>query len=240
MDSAGDVRARRPLARIGYAALLYAGTTSVALAQIGQLVPVDQVAQVGTAGGIGAPSVAPPPVATGRRDVFERPGRAEHALILGDWLIYPSAFGGVLYDSNVNQSSVGARSSAGLRLVPSVLAETNNGIAKTTVYGMVDGRLYTNQGAGSSDALAVRSGVTEAYQPLPDLRITGQGDYTRQKDLFATLGVTNSLSTLNPTGIGLSPTANPQSYDQISGSVSAQKNFSNAFAILSGSVVDQM
>jgi len=41
-------------------------------------------------------------------------------------------------------------------------------------------------------ALAVRSGVTEAYQPLPDLRITGQGDYTRQKDLFGTLGVTTA------------------------------------------------
>jgi len=240
MHFAEDGRARRSLMRIGYALLLFAGTAAAAQAQIGQLTQVDQLAQVGTVGGIGGPSIAPPPVATDRPDVFARPGRVEHALIVDDWLIYPSAFGGMLYDSNVNQASVGARSSAGLRLVPSFLADTNNGISKTTLYGTVDGRLYTDQSAGSSDALAVRSGVTETYQPLPDLRFTGQGDYTRQKDLFGTLGVTNGLATLNTTGIGLSPTTNPQSYDQISGSASVQKNFAGAFAILSGSVVDQM
>src|SRR5438105_9068171 len=76
------------------------------------------LAQVGVIGGSGAPSVSPPAVGAGRPDVFVRPGRAETALIAGDWLLYPSLFGGAVYDSNVNQSAIGARSSAGLRLVP--------------------------------------------------------------------------------------------------------------------------
>jgi hypothetical protein len=226
--------AHRVLVRAGYAAWLYAGIASAAQAQVGQL------AQVGTIGGTGAPGMSPAPVSSGRPDVFAAEGRAEDALIVGDWLLYPSAFGGVLYDSNVNQTQTKVRSSPGLRLVPSLLGNTNNGLSQTTIYGMVDGRIYTNQNAGGGDAVSVRSGVIEAYKPLEDLTFTGQGDYTRQKDLFNTLGTTPVSPSLNPTGLGLSPTTNPQSYDQFSGSASVQKDFGQAFVTLGGSIVDQM
>jgi hypothetical protein len=224
---------RRWLVGVGCAASIVGGIISAAPAQVGA------IAQLGTVGGVGAPAVEPPPVATGRPDVFVRPGRVENALIAGDWLIYPSAFAGFIFDSNVSQTTA-AKSSAGVRVVPSFLAEANDGISKTTLYGVADGRLYFEQRAGSSDQITVRSGVIEAYQPLPDLRFTGQADFTRQKDLFSTLGVTNSVNILNPTGVGLAPTSSPQSYNQISGSGSVQKNFAGAFAILGVTVVDQM
>jgi Putative beta-barrel porin 2 len=218
----------RMLLTSGCAALLYAGIVMTAVAQ----------------------SITPPPVVTGRVDVFARPGRASQALIIGDWLIYPSTFGGVVYDSNVTQSATGARCSIGTRSVPSLLAETNNDLSKTTLYGTADGRMDLNQRLGSADAMSVRSlsgGVTEIYAPLPDLLFTGQGNYTRQTDLFSTLGVTDrvfevtdSVSTLNPTGVGLSPTTNPRSYDQFSGALSVQKNFARSFAIAGGSIVYQL
>src|ERR1700719_2477927 len=140
-----DAGVCRTLATVGCAGLLCASIASTSRAQVGSI------------GGAGGPSIEPPPVATGREDVFAKPGRAEEALIVGDWLAYPSAFGGVLYDSNINQTTR-AQSSIGLRLTPSVLAETTNNLSKTTVYGLVDGRLYTDQGTGSADAYSVRSG----------------------------------------------------------------------------------
>jgi hypothetical protein len=232
MDFGGDGRVRRLVVRMGYAALLSAGVASAAQAQL---------AQVGTMGGTGVPAAAAPaPVNSGRPDVFAGATGAENALIAGDWLIYPTAFGGLLYDSNVNQTTTKAQSSAGLRLVPSLLANTNNGLSQTTIYGMVDGRIYFSPISGGGDDASVRSGVIEVYKPLEDLTFTGQGDYTRQKDLFNTLGTTPVSPSLNPTGLGLSPTTNPQSYDQFSGSASVQKDFGQAFVVLGGSIVDQM
>ena len=193
------------------------------------------LAQVGAVGGANAPSISPPPVNTGRQNVFANRTRAEDALVLGDWLVYPSAFVGGLYDSNINQTS-NAQSSFGARLVPSFLAENDGGVSKTTLYGTADGRIYTNQGSSNANAVDVNTGVTEQYQPLEDWTLTGQGNYTRQKDLFNTLAVTHSAQSLTSTGVGLSPTVNPQSYNQFSGSGSVQKNFSQAFAILTGSI----
>jgi hypothetical protein len=106
---------------------------------------------------------------------------------------------------------------------------------------MADSRIYTNSESSSSDAsntLAARAGVVGTYRPLPDLTLTAQGDYTRQQDLFSTLGIDHSVTTLNPTGVGLSPTANPVAYNQFSGTASVQKNFVDSFVSLSGSIVD--
>jgi hypothetical protein len=193
-------------------------------------------AQVGMVGG--PPDIEPPAVQTGRPDVFVNSGRAEDAMVAGSWLIYPTAFVGGVFDTNPNQLGTHAQSSGGLRVTPSLLAQTANDISKTTIYGVADSQLYTNQ--SSADAVSVSSGILETYQPLEDLTITGQGDYTRQKDLFSTLGDTHYVQNLNPTGFGLSPVTNPIAYNQLTAAGSVQKNFANAFAIVSGSVVGQL
>jgi hypothetical protein len=211
--------------------------TGIVLLLSGLAVVSPARAQVGAVGGANAPSVQPPPVNSGRADVFANPGRTDDALIAGGWLIYPSAFVGGVYDSNPNQSSHG-QSSGGARLTPSLLAETVGDLTKTTIYGVADGRIYF--GSHATDTVDVSSGIVETYQPLPDLVFTGQGDYTRQRDLFATLGTTHSVQLLNTTGIGLSPVSNPQAYNQLSAAAAVQKNFASAFAIVSGSVVGQI
>src|SRR5579863_3107049 len=122
MGLRGNSGVRANLAAAGYAASLCGSVISASHAQVGA---------IEGAGG-------PPPVSTGRADVFAPPGRAEHALIVGDWLLYPSAFGGVVYDTNPSQSAAGSHSSAGLRVVPSMLAESGNENSKTTLYGLAD------------------------------------------------------------------------------------------------------
>ena len=197
--------------------------------------PSGAFAQVGSFGGIEGPSLSQPSVITGRDDAFARPSRDYSALPVGDWLLYPTLFVGALYDTNVEQAPSG-RSSPGGRLVPSLLAETTNGLLKSTLYGMADGRLYTR---GSGNTVSARAGVIENYQVLPDLNFYAQGDYTRQKDLFSTFGIDHSVTTLNPTAVGLTPTRNPLSYNQVAGLASAQKNFDRTFVGFNVSVVDQ-
>jgi hypothetical protein len=197
-------------------------------------------AQVGAANG--DIPIQAPPVATGREDAFQKPdSTTQDAMIVGDWLLYPSAFAGVSYDSNVNQTSSGApggASSAGLRVSPNLRAETQNGLSKTTVYGTADGRFYFNDIPGGGNIISAHAGALEIYSPLPDVTINGQADYTRQRDLFSSLGTDQTLVSLNPTGIGLSPSANPETYNQFSGTASVQKNFARSFITLGGSIVD--
>ena len=197
-------------------------------------------AQVGSFGGAGGPALQPPPVsAPGRDDPFNNRSREYAALPVGDWLLYPTVFFGATYDSNVRQTSTTTTSSWGARLVPSILAERNDGIHKTSLYGMMDGRFYSDNGNGSSgDTIAARTGVIEQYRPMIDLVVNAQFDYTRQRDLFSTFGIDHSVTTLNPTAIGLAPTANPLPYNQFSGAVSVQKTFDRAFVNVGGSVVD--
>jgi hypothetical protein len=200
-----------------------------------QTAQASEVAQVGgTGGGV---SIEAPPVATGREDVFARPERGEDALVVGDWLLYPSAFAGAMYDTNVNQTNSGV-ASAGLRVAPSLLAQQDSGIFKTTLYGNADSRFYLRNVPGDGTVVSARAGGTETYTPVPDLIFNGQADYTRQQDLFATLGTEQNIAPLNPTGIGLAPTANPTTYNQFTGAASVQKNFARSFLSVGGSVVN--
>jgi hypothetical protein len=102
---------------------------------------------------------------------------------------------------------------------------------------MADARLYGNGSTSSSDTLAARAGVIERYQPTLDMVFNVQADYTRQRDLFSTFGIDHSITSLNPTAIGLAPTASPLAYNQFSGTASVQKAFGSAFVNFGGSVV---
>jgi hypothetical protein len=196
---------------------------------------------VGSFGGTGGPSLSVPPVVVNNRDdPFGKPGREYGALPVGSWLLYPTVFFGAMYDDNVNQSPGPANktSSFGGRLVPSLLAETTDGIHKSTFYGMMDARGYTASSTSNGDVVSARTGFVQRYQPMPDLVFNAQADYTRQRDLFSTFGIDHSVTTLNPTAIGLSPVVNPLTYNQGSVTASVQKTFDRAFINIGGSVVD--
>ncbi len=102
---------------------------------------------------------------------------------------------------------------------------------------MTDARVYAIGETQGVDAVAARLGAIEDYEPADSWVLHAQGDYTRQRDVFSTLGVTHSLSSLNPTGVGVVPTQQPTTYNQFTGTGSVLKRFSNAFVSLGGSTV---
>jgi Putative beta-barrel porin 2 len=185
-----------------------------------------------------AAQLAPPPAIAGRIYQPALPSRKYTALPLGSWLLYPSLSAGAFYDSNVDQVPGGTGGSFGFRFLPSLLAVNENGIEKTTVYALADGRIGSNPGPGNAQRVAANAGLIESYAPWPDLAFRAQGDYLRQRDLFSSFAVNRSVGYLNPTGIGLAPTTAPQSYNQLTASLSVEKTFYRAFAGLDASVVD--
>jgi len=197
-------------------------------------------AQVGAFGGPRGPSLTPPPVVVDRDSPFARPSRDYSAVPVGIWLVYPSIFAGAIYDSNINQSATAKKSGWGGRLVPSFLAEATDGIHKSTFYGMADIRGYSARDSDIGDSIAARTGFIQRYQPRPDIVFNAQVDYTRQRDLFSTFGIDHSVTTLNPTAVGLMPLTNPLAYNQFAATVSVQKTFDRAFVNFGGSVVDIM
>ena len=194
-------------------------------------------AQLGAVGGQTGPTIEVLPPLSGRPSPLEERARAENALIAGDWLLYPTAFAGAIYDTNPSQSAQGSQASAGARLVPSLLAERTDAISRTSLYAMTDARLYATGDTQGANAIAARLGAIEDFEPAESWVLHGQGDYTRQRDLFSTLGVTHDRSSLNPTGVGVVPTQQPMPYNQLTGTASVLKRFSSAFVSLGGSAV---
>ncbi len=195
-------------------------------------------AQVGMLGGNDGPSLTPPPVVTDHDDPFAKRTREYQGLPIGGWLLYPTLFVGGLYDSNPSQGAGNRTASFGGRVVPSLLAEATDGINKSTFYGTLDGRAYSTQTASAYDTISARTGLIQQYNPTADWALSAQGDFTRQRDLFSTFGVDNSVTTLNTTSVGLAPTVNPITYNQYSATASVQKTFGEMFFNLRGSAVD--
>jgi hypothetical protein len=186
------------------------------------------------------PEIAPPLLAAQRASPFELPSREYSALPLGGLLVYPSVFVGAVFDNNVNQTATNRVASAGVRVVPSVLAQANDGIHRTDFYGTLDARAYLNGDPSNANSVAARTGLAHTWEAMTDLVFSFQGDYTRQRDLFSTFGIDRGVPSLNPTGAGVSPVANAPTYNQFAGSASVQKTFDRVFASLSGSVVDMV
>jgi hypothetical protein len=169
---------------------------------------------------------------------FAAPGRDGEALVLGQWLVFPSLSLEAIYDDNINQTETNRLSGTGVRAIPSVTATTDQGLYKTQVFGTLDERYYFVGDAPSSNSLAANAGFTESYEIMPDLVMRMTGNYTRQKDLFDTLSDNYAATNLNTTGVGLAPVSNPQSYNQFAGSASINKTWDRTFAALTGSAVD--
>ncbi|HTV26234.1 MAG TPA: outer membrane beta-barrel protein [Xanthobacteraceae bacterium] len=196
-----------------------------------------QIAQLAPIGGGFGTALEASPVVTDRPDVFESPGRANDALVVADWLIHPTTTVGFAYDSNVSQTP-SPQGSAGLRLDSSLLAENDNGVWQTKIYYNSDVIHYFRQIPGYGTVLSGRAGVAETFLPLPDFMVNGQLDVMRQQDQFNSLGTEPGIITLNPTGVGIAPTTNPQSYNQLSGNLSVTKNFARTFATIGGAIID--
>jgi hypothetical protein len=170
-------------------------------------------------------------------------GEYEEGLAVGDWILYPKAFVGAVWDDNVDQQSTETPNNSGtsVRLVPHFTAVYDGGIHKSTVYGVVDARFF------DAETLSATAGLTHRYEMMRDLIFTAFVNYTRQTDLFTSalnfnngaIGPyfspdTNIPIILNP--FGTTPSVNPFAYNQYTGGASVAKNFNDAFVALGGTV----
>src|SRR5947209_13156393 len=171
-------------------------------------------------------------------------GQYQEGLMLGAWTLYPKAYVGAVWDSNINQQPSGTAQTSGteVRAVPYLVGVYDGGIHRSTVYGVADARFF------NATTVSATAGLTHRYEVMRDLVVSGFANYTRQTDLFTSalnfnngaIGPTISPESnipivLNP--FGTTPTVNPSAYNQYTGGASVAKNFDNVgFVTLAGTV----
>ena len=124
-----------------------------------------------------AAGVAPPP-------------HPELGMPVAGWMVYPALFVGTVFNDNLYNTATHRSSGFGVRLRPSFEADLDAGIHKSVVYLNADAQFYPGHGqayrtyptfAVLADPTSVtgRVGFSHNYSPLPDLKFTITGDYTR-------------------------------------------------------------
>jgi hypothetical protein len=163
-------------------------------------------------------------------------------LLVGGWQLSPTLFAGAVYNTNVNQTSTNAVSSWGERVTPGFSATLDNGIHKTSVYGVADIQNYSNSAANNT--VYANAGFTQTYLPRPDLTFRLSGNFTRAADIFgssALAPVNTPLPTTPSAPVGtttVSPQVNSGPYNQFSGALSVDKTFGRTFVGLTASAVN--
>ena len=162
----------------------------------------------------------------------------ENGLEVSGWKLFPKAFVGAVWDTNVDQQPSGTArtSSVSARAVPYIAAIYDGGIHRTTAYGVADARFF------DADTLSATAGLTHRYEAMRDLIFTGFVNYTRQTELFTSalnfnnnaIGPTISVESsvpivLNP--FGTTPTVNSSAYNQYTGGGSVTKDFDNTGSV---------
>ena len=170
----------------------------------------------------------------------------EFGIPIEGWMFYPSLFVGAVFNDNVYNSSTNRKSAVGVRLRPSFEANRDSGIHHTTVYMTADAQFYPGKGpttefvpsyqtkAAPSNATG-RAGFSHIYEPLSDLSVRVQGDYSRSSGLFgANFGAGAPQAAV---ANAASVTGSGQYTNQFTGSVSVEKKlYDRAFIRGTGSV----
>lgn len=161
----------------------------------------------------------------------------EQGLAVADWMLYPSLFAGAVFNDNVYNTPVNRRTGLGIRVRPSLEANRDAGIHKTTIYASADMQFYPGRGQSytlypafailpAPTNVSARAGFAHVYEPLPDLKFTIVGDYTRSGGgLFgAPFGASSPLIAV-PNGGAL--TALGTFANQFTGSLAVEKKLTD-------------
>jgi hypothetical protein len=168
-------------------------------------------------------------------------GTGGQGLLIGGWQLSPTLFAGAVYNSNVNQTT-NAVASWGERVTPGFTANLDNGIHKTSLYGMADLQNYSNSNANNT--VYANAGFSQSYLPTPDLTFRLSGNYTRSLDVFGSSALAPANTFLPTTPFApaatttISPQANANPYNQFSGALSVEKSFGRTFVGLTATVAN--
>ena len=183
-------------------------------------------AQNAGAGGAGYSLFGAPAYTSGMFDAARPP---DHGFTVGDWIVDPEIFAGLVFNDNLYRTSGARQSGVGLRIRPAFLAERNGGLSKTTITAYGDIQRYDwngHAGAGANAAYGALR-IVHTYQPLRDLVFRLEGGVSHSRDAFdLNGGALNGWQTLPGQ---FNPSFLPQSSTNFLASVSAQKEFGNLF-----------
>ena len=168
-------------------------------------------------------------------------GQYRQGVPVGVWTLYPSLFGGAVYDDNTSQLN-GHNAGTSGRLVPNLSAIWNTQNHQTTLYGVVDAQFF------DANTVSATTGFSHTYEPTRDLKFNLQSNYTRQTDIFTSalnfnngaIGPTTAAGSNAPLFInpfGTTPSVNPIAYNQFTAAGYVTKTFGadgRAFATLTG------
>lgn len=167
----------------------------------------------------------------------------EQGLPIGGWITYPSFYAGAIFNDNVYNSATNRRAAEGFDLRPSFDATLDNGIHRTRAYFGLDAQIYPGSdgsGAGgttSASNVQGRAGFSHIYQPLPDLTVAAEVDFSRLIGVFGTgFGAGGSSSSIYvPSAVIASGL--PLLSNQLTGALSVQKEITDkAFVAWQGGV----
>ncbi len=165
-----------------------------------------------------------------------------YGIAVGDWLLYPSLFTGLVFNDNIYNTATNRRSGVGLRFKPSLQAERDTDIHRSTVYSRADFQVYPGrrqsyltspsyQVLRDPTTITANVGFSHDYKPLPDLKFTLIGDFTRGSGgIFG-----NGFGINAPPIPSASSITGPGTFsNQFTALAAVEKKFESAFLRLSG------
>jgi hypothetical protein len=164
--------------------------------------------------------------------------RPDQGIPFEGWMVYPSFFGGYVYNDNVYATPTNKVGQSGLRLSPSVEASQDLGLHKNIVSIGVDAALYPSVGGQTRDAPGVPAQIRDAnpsnatghatvshiWAPTEDISVFLSGSYVRQSGLFGASPATNGFGVGLP---GMSSYLLAPAYIPTLGTFSTQQQYSN-------------
>ncbi len=171
-------------------------------------------------------------------------GNAPHAdqgLAIGPWLVFPSFYGGYVYNDNVFATRNNRVGLSGVQISPSLEAGMDSGLwrtnfsfgASTLLYpGTSGGQTRTDAFTGTSVRDAPPTNITghvsvsETWLPLADLSVMATGNFIRTQGLFGASSPTNGFGLGTP---GVTAPAFTPSYIPTIGTFSSQQQYTNMY-----------
>ncbi|WP_029002492.1 outer membrane beta-barrel protein [Azorhizobium doebereinerae] len=154
-----------------------------------------------------------------------KPNERDYSFQIGDWLVHGVANVGAVYNDNLYGTNTNRVGSWGFGVAPSLLAERNTGLFKTTLYGGLNADFYDSN--SNADTVTGRAGLVNVWEIQRDLTWRAQFDYYR--DVYYPGGAPGTTGTSGPV-------ASPEGMNQFFGSTGLHKDFGQMFADIGGSV----
>ena len=192
----------------------------------------------GAGGDLASPGAGPE--AVGLQTYAANAPRADQGLVLGRWLVYPSFFGGYVFNDNVFATHNYRVGLSGLQISPSLEAGLDAGLwrtnvsfgASTIIYPGTGGQTRSNSALGTTVNDAPPTNVTghlsvsETWMPKADWAVIGSGNFIRTQGLFGASSPTNGFGLGTP---GVTAPAFTPSYIPTIGTFSSQQQYINMY-----------